>query len=166
MSTGTLKVTTPTDRDIAMTRVFDAPRALVFDALTRPEYLKRWLLGPDGWALTTCEVDLRPGGAIRYVWEHRDGRSMGMRGVYREVVTPERTVATEQFDDPWYEGEAVATNTLIEARGQTTLTMLVRYDSKAIRDAVLKSGMERGVEVSCDRLADLLKTSGVVLRKA
>jgi uncharacterized protein YndB with AHSA1/START domain len=91
---------------------------------------------------------------------------MGMRGVYREVVTPERTVATEQFDDPWYEGEAVATNTLFEAQGQTTLTMLVRYDSKAIRDAVLKSGMERGVEVSCDRLADLLKTSGVVLRKA
>ena len=164
MSTGTLNVTTPSDREIAMTRVFDAPRALVFDAMTKPEYLKRWLLGPDGWALTTCEVDLRPGGAIRYVWQHRDGRRMGMRGVYREVVRPERTVASERFDDPWYEGEALATNTLVEAKGKTTLTMLVRYDSQQIRDTVLKSGMERGVEVSCDRLAGLLASGQPLAR--
>jgi uncharacterized protein YndB with AHSA1/START domain len=79
-NTGTLKVTTPSEREIAMTRVFDAPRHLVFDALTKPELLKRWFSGP-GWSLVVCEIDLKVGGAYRYVWRGPDGTEMGMRGV-------------------------------------------------------------------------------------
>src|SRR5262245_53302074 len=97
-----LKVTTPTDREILMTRVFDAPRNLVFEAMTKPDLLKRWLLGPDGWSLVVCTIDLKVGGAYRYEWRNVDGRTMGMGGVYREIVRPERVVATEKFDVAWY----------------------------------------------------------------
>lgn len=154
--TGTLKITTPSDREIAMTREFDAPRRLVFDALTRPELLRRWLLGPDGWSLEVCEIDLRPGGRYRYEWHHKDGRQMGMGGEYREIVVPERIVSTEVFDDPWYEGEALGTVTLVEDGGRTTLTTTMRYESKEVRDAVLASPMEAGVAASYDRLEDVL----------
>src|ERR1700740_2690854 len=94
-----LTLTTPTEREIAMTRVFDAPRRLVFDAMTRPELVKRWLLGPPGWSMPVCEIDLRVGGTYRYVWRGADGTEMGMRGVYREIAPPERLVATESFDE-------------------------------------------------------------------
>jgi uncharacterized protein YndB with AHSA1/START domain len=96
--TGSLKVTTPTDREIVITRVFDAPRALVFDAMSKSELLKRWLLGPPGWAMVDCENDLKVGGAFRHVWRKADGAEMAMRGVYREVVRPERIVRTEIFE--------------------------------------------------------------------
>jgi uncharacterized protein YndB with AHSA1/START domain len=152
----TLKVTTPSDREIAMTRVFDAPRQLVFEAYTRPELLKRWLGVHGGWTLAVCEIDLRVGGAYRYIWRGKDGQEMGMRGVYREVVPPERIVATEIFDQSWYPGEAVDTVTLVEQDGRTTLTLTVRYESRAARDAVLKSPMEQGVAVGFDRLAEIL----------
>jgi len=156
-STGTLEITTPTEREIAMTRVFDAPRHLVFDAWTRPELLKRWLLGPPGWSMVVCEIDLRAGGSYRYVWRHeRDGKDMGMGGEYREVVPPERLVATERFDDPWYPGEAVGTMTFAEESGRTTITQTLLYETREARDGVLKSGMERGVEASYDRLAEYL----------
>ena len=98
--TRTLQVTTPSEREIAMTRVFDAPRRLVFDAWTRPELLKRWLGVRGGWSFAVCEVDLRVGGAYRFVWRGPNGKEMGMGGVYREIVPPERLVATELFDDP------------------------------------------------------------------
>jgi uncharacterized protein YndB with AHSA1/START domain len=104
-----LKVTTPSDREIMMTRVFDAPRSLVFDCYTRPELLKRWLHGPDGWLLVVCDNDLRVGGAFRWVWRNADGREMGMGGVHREIVRPERIVRTELFDQDWTGGEAVGT---------------------------------------------------------
>src|SRR5690606_13837593 len=104
---GTLKITAQGEREIVMTRVFEAPRHLVFDAFTKPELLKRWLLGPDGWTMPVCEVDLRVGGAYRFVWRGRDGTEMGVRGVYREVVPPERIVHTETFDQAWYPGEAL-----------------------------------------------------------
>src|SRR5439155_25403833 len=100
-NTGTLKVTTPTDREIVMTRVFDAPRGLVFDAMTKPELLKRWLFGPPGWSMVVCEDDPRVGGAFRWVWRGPDGAEMAMRGVYREVVPPERIVRTESFEVGW-----------------------------------------------------------------
>src|SRR5260370_21651445 len=106
-NTGSLQMTTPTDREIAMTRVFDASRGLVFDAWTKPELVKRWLGVFGGWSLVVCEIDLRVNGTSRFVWRNSDGREMGMRGVYREVAPPERIVGTESFDDPWYEGEAV-----------------------------------------------------------
>ena len=152
-----LKVTTPSDREIAMSRTFDAPRRLVWDAYTKPELVKRWLLGPPGWSMPVCRIDLRVGGSYRYEWRRdTDGATMAMGGVYREIVAPERIVSTEQFDDPWYEGEAVGTLVLTERAGQTTVTTTVRYASKATRDAVLKSGMTSGVEQSYDRLAEML----------
>src|SRR5712691_8215222 len=138
----TLQVTTPSDREIALTRVFDAPRRLVFDALTKPELLKRWLGVRGGWSLAVCEVDLRVGGSYRFVWR-KNGTEMGMRGVYREVVPPERLVYTESFDDPWYPGEALDTVVLVERGGKTTLTTTVLYASREARDGVLKSPMER-----------------------
>ncbi len=153
---GSLQITTPSDREIAMTRVFDAPRKLVFDAYTKPELLKRWFGVFGGWSLVVCEVDLRVGGAYRYVWRGTKDNEMGMGGVYREVVVPERIVATETFDDPWYEGEAVGTVTFVEQGGKTTLTISVLYDSKAIRDAILQSPMVQGVAASFDMLAELL----------
>lgn len=159
-NTGTLKVTTPTDREIVMTRVFDAPRHLVFAALTKPELLKRWLFGPPGWSLAVCEIDLKVGGTYRYVWRGPDGTEMGMGGVYREIVSPERLVATEAFDDPWYPGEAVGTIVLIERGGKTTLTNTVLYASREARDIALSSNMEHGMAVGYDRLAELLE-SGV-----
>jgi uncharacterized protein YndB with AHSA1/START domain len=156
MNTGAFTVTTPSDREIAMTRVFDAPRSLVFEALTRPELVKRWLLGPPGWTMVVCEIDLRVGGSYRYVWRKDNGTEMGMGGVFQEIAAPERIVQTEKFDDPWYEGEAIGRSELIEHGGKTTLTMNLRYESREIRDAILKSGMERGVAMSYDRLAELL----------
>ena len=153
---GSLTITTPSDREIAMTRVFDAPRKLVFDAYTKPELVKRWLGVFGGWTLPVCEIDLRVGGKCRFVWRGADGQEMGMTGVYREIVVPEKIVNTETFDDPWYEGEAVNTTTFVERAGKTTLMMLVRYDSKKIRDAVLASPMETGVAASFDKLAEML----------
>jgi uncharacterized protein YndB with AHSA1/START domain len=154
----TLKLTTPSDREIAMTRSFDAPRDLVFEAYTRPEYLTRWLGVRGGWTFAVCEVDLRVGGSYRYVWRGPDGMEMGMRGVFLEIVVPERIVGTEKFDQSWYPGEAVWTLTLLEQSGRTTLTLTVRYDTREARDAVLKSPMEQGVAEGFDKLAELLPT--------
>jgi len=156
MNPKTLTLTTRGDREIVMTRVFDAPRTLVFDAWTKPELLKRWLHGPEGWLLPVCEIDLRVGGSFRYLWRHTNGNEMGMRGVYREIVAPERIVATEKFDEPWYPGEAVGTIVFQERDGQTTLTQTLLYESRAARDGVLKSPMEGGVAQSYNRLAELL----------
>jgi len=158
-TTGTLKVTTPTEREIAMTRVFDAPRSLVFEAHTKPELVKRWLGVHAGWSLAVCEIDLRVGGAYRYVWRGRDGAEMGMGGVYREIVAPERIVATEKFDQSWYPGEAVNTITMVEQGGKTTLTVTVRYESREARDAVLKTPMEQGMAAGFDKLAELLAST-------
>jgi uncharacterized protein YndB with AHSA1/START domain len=156
-NTATLTITTPTDRDIVMTRAFTAPRALVFAALTTPAMLKQWLLGPPGWEMVVCEVDLRVGGAYRYVWRREStGKTMGMGGLYQEVVAPERLVATERFDDPWYPGVGLSTSELTEQDGITTLVNTVRYDSRETRDTVLQSGMESGVSASYDRLEALL----------
>src|SRR5260370_35251716 len=125
-NTGTLKVTTPSDREIVLTRVFDATRRLVFDAFSNPELLKRWF-GPRGWSLVVCEVDLRVGGGFRFVLRGPDGREMGMRGVYREIVPPERSVHMESFDG--YPGESQVTAVFVEQGGQTTLTATVLYTS-------------------------------------
>lgn len=155
----TLNITAHGEREIVITRVFEAPRRLVFEAYTRPELVKRWLLGPDGWSLPVCEIDLRVGGNYRYVWKNdADGREMGMGGVYREVFPPERIVAAEKFDDAWYPGEAVVSIVLVENGGRTTLTQTILYDSRETRDAVLKSPMQYGLTQSYDRLAKVLLT--------
>jgi uncharacterized protein YndB with AHSA1/START domain len=157
---GSLTVTTPSDREIAMTRSFAAPRRLVFEAHIRPELVQRWLLGPAGWTMPVCEIDPRVGGRYRYEWRRdSDGTRMGTGGVFRELVPPERIVATERFDDPWYEGEALVTTLFTEEVGTTTLTMTMLFQTREVRDTVLKSGMESGVAVSYDRLAELLAAS-------
>src|SRR5437879_13917904 len=152
-NTGALKVTTPTDREIVLTRVFDAPRRLVWDTFTKPELLKRWF-GPRGWSLVVCEVDLKVGGGFRVVRSGPDGKEMGMRGVYREIVPPEPSVHMESYDD--YPGESQVTAVFVEQGGKTTLTATVLYPSQEIRDIVLKTGMEHGAAESYDKLAELL----------
>ena len=152
-NTGTLSVSTPTDLEIVMTRVFDAPRALVYESFSKPELLRQWF-GPRGWSLAVCEVDLRVGGGFRFVLRGPDGKEMGMRGTYLELAPPERSVHLESFDD--YPGESHVTSLFVEKSGQTTLTVTVLYPSKQIRDAVIQSGMEHGAAESYDRLAELL----------
>jgi len=152
-NTGTLRVTLPSDQEIALTRVFDAPRELVFDAFSKPELLKRWF-GPRGWSLVVCDVDLRVGGGFRFVMRGPDGKEMGMRGRYLEIARPERSVHMESFDD--YPGEAQVTAVFTEHEGKTTMTATVRYPSREVRDIVIQSGMEHGAAESYDKLAELL----------
>lgn len=154
---GETTFTTPSDREIVMTRVFDAPRAIVFDAYTNPEHLPHWF-GPRGWTLPVCEIDLRPGGAWRFVLRGPDGTEMGMRGVYQEIAPPERLVSTESFDD--YPGETINTLILSEQDGKTTYSVTVLYPSEEVRDAVLASGMQEGASESFDRLAEYLQAPG------
>lgn len=160
-NSGTFNITAHGDREIVVTRVFDAPRRMVFDAYTKPELLKQWLLGPDGWSMPVCEIDLRAGGKYRYVWRNdSNGREMGMGGIYREVVAPERIVVTEVFDEAWYPGEAVDTITLEEQDGKTTLTQTILYNSRETRDAVMKSPMQYGMAISYDKLEKFLPSLG------
>jgi uncharacterized protein YndB with AHSA1/START domain len=154
--TGALMVTTPTDREIVLTRAFDAPRRLVFDALTKPALLRRWF-GARGWNLVVCEVDLRVGGAWRFVSRGPDGAELGHGGVYREILPPHRLVYTELFDDQSYPGESLVTHVLVEHDARTTLTSAVLYASREGRDIVLGYPMARGVAEAYDRLAELLR---------
>src|SRR6185503_18173356 len=153
---GRLQVTTPSDREIAMIREFDAPRELIFEAYTTPALVQRWLGVQNNWVLAVCEIDLRPGGKYRYVWRGPDQMEMGMGGTFKEVKAPERIVATEKFDEAWYPGEAQTTLTLVEKNGKTTLTLTVRYESAAARDTALRT-MEDGVAVGFDMLANVLE---------
>jgi uncharacterized protein YndB with AHSA1/START domain len=139
MNTGTLQVTTPTEREIVMTRVFDAPRSLVFEAWTNPEHLPHWMLGPEGWTMPVCEIDLRPGGAWHFVWRRADGTEMAMSGMYKEVTPPERLVSTESWGGNW--AETLNTLTLSEENGKTTITNTILYPAKEAGDAALKTGM-------------------------
>ena len=158
-----LQITTSGDRELVMTRAFDAPRTLVYDAHTKPELVRQWLLGPPGWTMPVCDIDVRVGGTYRWVWrKDSDGTTMGMGGVYREVKTPERLVSTERFDEAWYPGESLNTLVLVENGGRTTLTQTMRYESREAREAVIKSGMEKGVAASYDRLEEVLASTGNV----
>lgn len=153
---GSLRVTAVGDREVAIVRTFDAPRRLVFEAHTNPALVRRWLLGPPGWTMVVCEIDLRVGGAYRYLWRNVDGAQMGLGGIHREIVVPERIVATQIFDDDWTGGEALSTLVLTERDGRTTLTNTMRYASRAARDAVLETPMEQGLAAGYDRLATVL----------
>ena len=157
MKTNPTTVERTSEREFAVTRTFDAPARLVFDAWTKPELLKRWLGVRAGWTMEVCEVDLKVGGAYRFVWRG-PGMTMGMGGVYREVVAPTRLVSTEKFDQAWYEGEALDTMVLVERDGKTTVTTTVRFVSREVRDAVIKSDMASGVAEGYDKLAELLPT--------
>src|SRR5262245_17514151 len=150
----TTTFTTPSDREVTMTRVVAAPRRLVFEAWTSPEHVPRWMLGPEGWTMPVCEIDLRPGGVWHFVWRRADGTEMGMRGVYKEIKPPERLVSTESWGGDW--PETLNTLVLTEKDGRTTLTLTILYPSREARDAALQTGMKDGVAMSYDRLAGYL----------
>lgn len=159
---GSFRVTTPSDLEVRIERDFDAPRQLVFDAFTKPELVRRWLLGPSGWTMPVCEIDLREGGKYRYVWSKQNVREMGVGGEFREVRAPERLVATEKFDDAWYPGEAVNTTVFEEIAGGGTRTAItVRYESTEARDIASRSGMETGMIAGYNRLEEILATAVV-----
>jgi uncharacterized protein YndB with AHSA1/START domain len=154
---GATTFATPSDREIVITRVVDAPRTLVFDAWTKPEHVPNWMLGPEGWTMPVCEIDLRAGGAWHFVWRRSDGTEMEMHGEYREVSPPERLVSTESWGDDW--PETLNTVVLSEEDGKTTITCTVLYPSKDARDAALQTGMKEGMSESYDRLAAYLPTA-------
>jgi len=150
------EVTTPSDEEIRLSRLFDAPRHLVFEAMTKPEHVKRWWgrLG-EGYSVPVCEVDLRVGGAWRFVNRTPKGELVAFYGVYREIVPPERVVFTEIFEQ-FPDTESVVTSVLTEENGKTRLTATVAYPSLQVRDMVLSTGMARGAATSYDRLEDVL----------
>jgi uncharacterized protein YndB with AHSA1/START domain len=151
-----LKITTPGDREIVITRVFHAPRKAVFDAWTKPELLKRWLLGPPGWTFLVCESDLRVGGKYRFVWRNQQGVEMGMGGEYKEIVPPEKIVSTQLFDQDWTGGEAIGTLVLTESNGKTISTNTILYASRQARDGAAGTGMAEGMEAGYARLDEIL----------
>lgn len=149
-----LEVTTLGDREVRLTRVFKAPRELVFRAHTEPELMKRWLGVFGGMTLDVCEVDLRVGGIIRYVWKRANGQLMGLTSTILELDPPERIVTSEVFDV--FPSPSISTLILKEENGVTTLTNTILYESEARRDEMLKTGMTRGIEASYDGLDRIL----------
>jgi len=152
--TATVKIATPSDREVTVTRVFAAPRQHVFDALTKPELLKRWLFAP-GRSLEICDVDLKVGGGYRFVFRGPDKKDVGTRGTYREIVAPQKIVNVESWED-WDAGETLVTTILDEKDGQTMFTSTMLFPSREVRDTVLKSGLEKGVSENYDKLDALL----------
>ena len=151
----TFKVTTPSDVEIRITRLFDAPRQLVYEALTKPEHVRRWWgILAEGYSVPVCEIDLRPGGKWRFVGRGPEGDIPAFYGEFREIVAPERIVQTEIFE-PYPDAAAVNTTLLIEENGRTRVTVTSVYPSKEVRDMVLKTGMERGAAISYDRLEEV-----------
>jgi uncharacterized protein YndB with AHSA1/START domain len=157
-TSGSVQVTTPSDREISMARTFNAPRHLVFEAFSEPELLKRWLLGPPGWEMVVCDVARKAGDRWRYEWRNSDGRQFGTGGVVRELIPNERVVFTEKMDG--YPSESVVTTLFTERGGRTLVTMTQAFESREVRDMVLKSGQERGVAASYDRLDHILASRG------
>jgi uncharacterized protein YndB with AHSA1/START domain len=146
---GVTTFTTPSDREVVVARTVDAPRRLVWEVWTSPEHLPHWMLGPAGWTMPVCQIDLRPGGAYRFVWRRPDGSEMGISGRYQEVTPPERLVSTESWDG-W--SETVNTLTLTEAGGRTLIRQSVRYESRQARDAALQTGMKDGMTKTFEQL--------------
>lgn len=151
---GATSFETPSDTEVVVTRFVEAPIEQVFDAWTKPEYVTRWMLGPDGWTMPVCEIDLRPGGAWRFVWRSPDGREMGMEGEYREVSRPDRLVSTERWGEPW--PETLQTILFSEDDDGTTITCTALYPTKGARDAAIETGMKDGMNQSFARLTALL----------
>ena len=150
-----VEVATPSDREITVVRVFEAPRELIWDCHTKPDLVKRWMLGPPGWSMPVCEIDLRVGGAYRYVWRNdADGSSFGSKGLHREIAAPERLVTTESMDG--FDGEAVNTLTFTEEGGRTIVSTNMLFASKEARDGALQSGMSDGMAMGYDRLETIL----------
>jgi uncharacterized protein YndB with AHSA1/START domain len=156
MSPAPAAISLPSDREVRITRVFDASPRLVFDALTRPDLIRQWCV-PDGWSMTVCESDLTVGGAWRIRSERPNGRTVGQFGTYRELVPGERIVKTELWED-WDAGETVVTTELAEHAGRTTLTTTVLFPSQSVRDTVMKGGFDSGTSAIYARLDQVLAT--------
>ena len=154
MDINTLEISTPSNREVTLTRTFNAPRVLVFQALTKPELLKRWY-GPGGWSLIVCEIDLKVGGAWHFVVSRPDGKKIGQLGVYQEIDQPTRIVNTENWED-WDAGECLVTTVLTEVGGKTTFQSTILFPSQEVRDIVVKAGLEHGAAESYTKLAELL----------
>jgi uncharacterized protein YndB with AHSA1/START domain len=154
-NSGSFTVTTPSDREVRLTRLFDAPRALVFEAMSKPEHIKRWwgCLG-EGYGVPVCEVDLRPGGKWRFVNRTPHG-DVAFYGVYREIAPPDRMVFTEIFEQ-YPDTESIVTAVFSDESGKTRLTVTVLYPSIDVRDAVINSGMATGAAISYDRLEEVV----------
>jgi len=155
-SAAAVVITTPSDREVKVTRTFNAPRRLVWEAWTNPKHLPKWMLGPEGWTMPICEIDVRPGGTQRFVWRKTDGGEMEIRGVYKEVKPPEKLVSTENWGGNW--PETLNTLVLAEANGKTEATLTILYPSKEARDAALQTGMKEGMTLCYDRLEKYLQT--------
>jgi uncharacterized protein YndB with AHSA1/START domain len=153
-STGVTSYTTPSDREVLLTRVVSAPRRLVFAAWTEPRHLQRWLTGPEGWTMPVCEIDLRPGGRWRYVYRKASGTEMTLTGSVLEVAPPERLVTTESWGPEW--PETVNTLVLTESEGRTTIALTITYVSKEARDAALATGAMDGMNRAFELLDELL----------
>jgi uncharacterized protein YndB with AHSA1/START domain len=142
------------DVEVAVTRVFDAPAQLVFDAHTVPAHVQQWMLGPEGWTMPVCEIDLRPGGAWRFGYRKDDGTEMTMTGEILEVDPPHRLVMSESWGGDW--PSTVNTLELSERDGRTTLTQSMRFPTREARDTAMASGMDDGVQSSYERLDTML----------
>jgi uncharacterized protein YndB with AHSA1/START domain len=152
----TFSVTTPSEREVRFTRLFDAPRELVFEAMYTPAHIRRWWgCLAEGYSVPVCEVDLRPGGSWRFVNRLPTGKLVAFHGVYREVARPERVVYTEIFED-YPATESLVTTLLTEEAGKTRLTVTAMYPSAEVCQMVLQTGMERGAAISYDRLEDVV----------
>jgi uncharacterized protein YndB with AHSA1/START domain len=154
MTAEPLVITTPSDVEVTMSRRFDAPRSLVFEALTTPDLLRRWY-GPEGWELVVCDIDLRVGGTWRFLGRTADGREVGQYGTYLEIESPARIVQTERWED-WDPGETLVTTTLTEVGDATDYTTTMRFPSQEVRDIVMRSGLESGARQGYDKLAIVL----------
>jgi uncharacterized protein YndB with AHSA1/START domain len=161
---GALEVTLPSNKEILLKRVFDAPRHLVFETMTKPEYVRRWWGCKDN-PMTVCEIDLRVGGRYRYVSRAPDGNEFAFHGVYREIVVPERIVHTEIFE-PFPDEETVCTMKLEERGGKTYYSCLVVHTTAEGRDAHITSGMEGGADLALDRLEAIARELLTAGRKA
>ena len=156
VNSSTFTVTTPSAREIRLTRLFDAPRELVFEAMTKPEHVRRWWgVLSDKHSVAVCEIDLRVGGAWRFIGQGPKGQYPSFYGVYREIVPPERLVFTEIFE-PHPDGDSLVTTVFTEENGKTRMTVTAAYPSLQVRDMVLGTGMEKGAATSYDRLEDVV----------
>jgi uncharacterized protein YndB with AHSA1/START domain len=153
------------EREIVVTRDFEAPRAQVLDAMIDPVALRQWLNGPPGWSLDVCEVERKPGGRYRLVWKNGDGARMGMSGIYREYDPPSRVVNTQVFDEDWTGGEVVGTLVVTESAGKTHMINTLLYPSREARDAVLASPMGQGMAQGYDQLDGYLARDDASSRK-
>jgi uncharacterized protein YndB with AHSA1/START domain len=153
----TLEVTTPSDREVVITRTFNAGRARVFSAFTEPELIKRWF-GLAGWSMSSCEVDLRPGGKFHYHWTNdENGAGYGLIGTYREIEAPARIVYREDHDEAGNPGDATVTTTFVERNGVTAMTMTMLFDSRELRDNAIESGQIEGWGVCFDHVANVVR---------